>query len=103
LGRKQYRNVKAWRTRNKARVVQGFGHKCAACGLIDDPIVYDFHHLDPNEKELGISGKIMSWEKTVSEAKKCILLCSHCHRKVHSGIICLSEDVQRFDESLITI
>jgi predicted HNH restriction endonuclease len=100
---KRYRDVKAWREKNKAKVVQAFGGKCAICGLVDDPVVYDLHHVDPKEKELRISGKIMSWEKTVNEAKKCSLICSNCHRKLHKGYICLPEDYQKFDETLITL
>jgi hypothetical protein len=69
--------------------------------LIDDPIVYDFHHLDPSQKDILIGSKITSCEKTSEEAKKCAMLCAICHRKAHSGIISLPEDCPRFDNQLV--
>ncbi len=96
-----YGDVKAWRKLNKARLVAGFGRKCAVCGLRDDPIVYDFHHLDPGGKDDNVTRQIQAWDRTVEEAKKCVLLCSPCHRKVHAGMVVVPEDYQRFDESLI--
>lgn len=72
----------------KSRAVDYLGGCCKHCGLIDHPCVYDFHHLDPDQKEFTL-GKIggRSFNKIVSELDKCILLCSNCHRKVHSTLI----------------
>ena len=97
---KRYQQVKEWRHNTKIKLIEGFGSKCCACQLEDDPIVYDFHHLNGDEKEHTISSKIMSWENLVKEAKKCVMLCSHCHRKVHSGMITLT-DIIEFDETRI--
>ena len=97
---KRYQQVKEWRHNTKIKLIEGFGSKCCACHLEDDPIVYDFHHLNGDEKEHTISSKIMSWENLVKEAKKCVMLCSHCHRKVHSGMITLT-DIIEFDETRI--
>jgi 5-methylcytosine-specific restriction endonuclease McrA len=97
---KRYQQVKAWRHNTKLKLDEGFDSKCTACGLQDEPIVYDFHHLHSEEKEFQLSSKIMSWENIVTEAKKCIMLCSHCHRKVHSGSIKLN-DMIVFDETRI--
>ncbi|WNL63194.1 hypothetical protein [Citrobacter phage Tr1] len=32
-----------------------------------------------------------SWkkEKLIAEIKKCVLLCSNCHREVHAGLLVL--------------
>jgi predicted HNH restriction endonuclease len=48
----------------------------------------DFHHLNGKEKEFGLSQKgiTRSWAKTELELKKCILVCSNCHREIHAGI-----------------
>ena len=45
----------------------------------------DFHHIDPTEKEYAISKLISSrmFTKAYKEVKKCIVLCSNCHRKLH--------------------
>ncbi len=97
---KRYQQVKAWRQNTKLKLVEGFDSKCTACGLQDDSIVYDFHHLNGEDKEFTLSSKIMSWDNLVIEAKKCVMLCSHCHRKVHSGMISLTNLIL-FDETRI--
>ena len=55
----------------------------------------DFHHLDSSQKEFGIAESInrlyYSKEKIINEIKKCIVLCSNCHKKFHyleSLLIC---------------
>jgi len=43
-------------------------------------------HLDPNEKDFGISAKgyTRAWEKVKEELDKCIMVCANCHREIHS-------------------
>ena len=62
--------------------------KCEKCGF-NHPAALDFHHLDPSKKEFKISGKlnVKNKEKVLNEIKKCIVLCSNCHRIEHSTII----------------
>ena len=48
--------------------------------------IYDFHHLDPKEKDFKISSLkslSMPWTKLKAELDKCVLLCAHCHRHRH--------------------
>ena len=53
-----------------------------------EPVCLDFHHIDPNEKDFTISQhRSLGKEKLLAEIKKCVCLCSNCHRKVHAGII----------------
>jgi hypothetical protein len=59
--------------------------KCVKCNE-DHPACLEFHHLDPNEKEIGISLAVSNcWSiaRIEKEMKKCIVLCSNCHRKLH--------------------
>jgi hypothetical protein len=53
-------------------------------------VVLDFHHLDSKQKEHNIS-RMTRDSKNIndikSEIKKCIVLCSNCHRKLHAGVI----------------
>lgn len=59
-------------------------------GLVDDWPVFDAHHLDPSQKKFGImSTASRPWEVVAEELDKCVLLCSNCHRKLHSGLISL--------------
>lgn len=99
--RETYKHVKKWRATMKQRLVMSFGWACAICGLHDDPIVYDFHHINPEEKDGLITSKIRSWERVVLEARKCAMLCSHCHRKVHAGIVSLPTVTPTLDTSVL--
>lgn len=57
--------------------------KCCKCGE-NHVACLEFHHLDTKEKEKSISKMVKhSWEKIKKEMKKCIVLCSNCHRKEH--------------------
>ena len=50
----------------------------------------DFHHEDPNEKEITISRAIASrWSKDriIKEIEKCSVLCANCHRKLHNELL----------------
>ncbi len=97
---KSYERVKEWRKNTKIKLVEGFGSECSMCGIKDDPVIYDFHHLDSDEKEFQISSKVMSWENLVKEAKKCVMLCSHCHRKLHFRNLIVENPIM-FDEDKI--
>jgi hypothetical protein len=97
---KKYNCVKEWRKSTKLKLFEGFSEQCGCCGLKDDPIVYDFHHLGEETKEFNISSRVMAWNKIVEEAKKCVMLCSHCHRKVHSGLSIITNQID-FDESKV--
>jgi hypothetical protein len=59
--------------------------KCEQCDE-SHIAVLDFHHKDPNQKDLEVSGLIsnrVSREIVLKEISKCIVLCSNCHRKLH--------------------
>lgn len=68
----------------KERAIEYLGGKCLDCGLIDEPCVYDFHHLDPTQKEIAFGSRGgKSFESLKHELDKCVLLCANCHRKRH--------------------
>ena len=69
----------------KIQAIEYKGGKCEICGYNKCVEALEFHHLDPNEKEFGISktGNTYSWEKIKNEIDKCSLLCANCHREVH--------------------
>lgn len=67
------------------------GKTCQKC-VENDPICLDFHHIDPSQKEGTISrmvNEFRSKESIMEEIKKCVLVCSNCHRKIHAGKIVL--------------
>lgn len=98
-GNPRYTHVKNWRKNNKAKLVACFGGECGICGLIDHPVVYDFHHLDGSGKEFTLTQKIRSWVNVVAEAMKCVMLCAPCHRKHHAGVLDIPDDIRRFQET----
>ena len=58
-------------------------HPCS-CGE-NNPVCLDFHHTD-NNKEFGVSSsRNRSWEIILKEIKKCVVICSNCHRKLHAS------------------
>jgi predicted HNH restriction endonuclease len=68
----------------KEKLVEHMGGCCAHCKGVFHISAYDMHHVNPDEKEIGISYLLFSsWEKILAEASKCILLCANCHRKLH--------------------
>lgn len=61
--------------------------QCSICGYTDECFApFDFHHLDHSKKEFGIHKKIdgSPFKNWSAELDKCILVCSNCHRKIHS-------------------
>ena len=60
--------------------------RCTYCGL-DDHRVLEFHHT--GEKDGNISRMVNTgygWNRIKNEIKKCIPLCSNCHRIEHYKI-----------------
>jgi hypothetical protein len=58
---------------------------CADCGE-RHPACLEWHHLDPREKDGTVSRMMQNcvrWEAILAEVKKCVVLCSNCHRKRH--------------------
>ena len=73
----------------KRMAVEYKGGKCEICGYDKYQGALEFHHLNPEEKDFGISAKgyTRSFEKVKEEIEKCILVCSNCHKEIHAGII----------------
>ena len=67
---------------------------CASCGKFDSPNCMDYHHTNPQDKSFTIGairqlGNTIDLNDVKDEINKCILLCVCCHKKLHSGDICL--------------
>jgi len=59
---------------------------CVFCSE-KEPCALDYHHISSSEKDGNIATMI-SWsqESLVREIRKCVVICSNCHRKLHAGI-----------------
>jgi len=93
-----------WRQRTKQRMVDAFGGDCGVCGYRFYMGALEFHHLVSEEKEQGLSDMIANpsaWSKIVMELRKCVCLCSRCHKEVHAGVTDLPSNIRRFDEGFV--
>lgn len=92
--------VISWRKRTKQKMIKAFGDKCCVCSHTYPPEVFEFHHLNPKNKEFSL-GKIRSnyftWERIVNELRKCVMVCSNCHRLIENGYVEVPPDAKRFD------
>lgn len=74
----------------KIKMIEYKGGECERCSLkLEDThyAVFDFHHIDPNEKDDNFKKiKFQKWEKIKKEIDKCMLVCSNCHREIHAEI-----------------
>ena len=71
----------------KVQAIKLLGGKCSICGYNKCMDALEFHHEDPSVKEFKLgSGNTMSWKLYRSEALKCILLSSNCHKEIHSRL-----------------
>jgi len=85
--KKIYENKKKRVRQYKIELLKMLGGKCKICGYNKCLAAFDFHHKD-GVKEGNINRllKNVSKKKLLKEAKKCILLCSNCHRELHHNI-----------------
>ena len=61
--------------------------KCKLCPE-NHPATLDFHHRN-GDKEFEVSNGVVqgqSKERILKEIEKCDILCSNCHRKLHSEL-----------------
>lgn len=80
-------DTKVRRYRAKLFAVNYLGGKCEHCNWIGDISGFDFHHIDPSQKEFTINALTIAnkkWEVVKKELDKCKLLCALCHRLEHS-------------------
>lgn len=84
----RYDSIKLRRKELKSSLVEYKGGKCEICGYDRCIDALEFHHKDPDKKDFTISDSYTRKRDDVfNEVDKCILVCSNCHREIHSGII----------------
>ncbi len=61
---------------------------CILCGYSKCLRALDLHHVGPGKEYVSQhfrDGKV-SFDKMIAELKKCVVLCSNCHRETHAGL-----------------
>ena len=77
--REDKRNRKLW-------AIEYLGGRCTMCKNTYHPAVYEFHHIDPENKDRDPSKMLqLSLARLTEELNKCTLLCANCHRITHHG------------------
>ena len=75
------------------------GGKCERCGYDKSSRALEFHHLNPSEKDFGISKVLTrSVQSLKEEADKCVLLCSNCHAEIHDELF--NQGYSQFDPDI---
>ena len=71
---------------------------CEFCGVILDPKVYQWHHIDdedPHKKPISQIAGRASTKNLDKEFAKCVLLCPTCHVTFHQDLCCMFEHKQK--------
>lgn len=74
-------------TKIKQAVVDYKGGKCFICGYNKCLHALEFHHNNPQEKDIKLNSRGIDRRKSIESLKKeldkCTLLCANCHREAH--------------------
>jgi predicted HNH restriction endonuclease len=68
----------------KVELIDILGGKCSTCGYSKCIAALEFHHERNKENNIAYIIKNKSKQKALKEIRKCVLLCSNCHREVHN-------------------
>ena len=73
-----------YKQKGKLALVRAFGSKCQLCGNEYPYQIYEFHHIDPSEKDEGLANiGFAVIDRICEEAIKTVMLCPNCHRYHH--------------------
>jgi len=78
--------------------------KCSICGEKSQSCI-EFHHVDPTKK-INIVSKIMNnatITAVIKEAKKCVVLCANCHRKIHVNELMITSKHKTLSNKMIDV
>ena len=75
-----------------------YGGKCQRCGYSTYLGALDFHHIEQEDKNFTIGNRDFRLAECVNEAKKCVLICTNCHREIHAGLWNIEEILSREEE-----
>jgi hypothetical protein len=72
--------------KRKKTLVDLKGGKCEKCDYQKNLAALEFHHIRPELKSFQLDLRSLSnrsMERILSEAAKCMLVCSNCHAEIH--------------------
>ena len=77
------------KSRRESYILKKTGGTCELCKEHWASDVLCFHHLDPEDKEFGLSVRKWSSKNLINalkEADKCAILCMNCHALEHKAL-----------------
>lgn len=94
---KRLNKKNASRREIKKKAVELKGGKCEVCDYNKCLAALTFHHINPAEKNFGISDKGHEYgiDAVIKEIKLTILLCNRCHVEYHEGLLDLSKFIKK--------
>jgi len=76
------------RINKKTKAIILKGGCCTSCEIPfngANHAIFDFHHIEPETKPKSYKGLLdKKWESIEQELALCVLVCSNCHRLIHS-------------------
>lgn len=82
-----YKKQKERAIKRKISLIKMLGNCCSECEYSKNLSALEFHHINPEEKDHTLDTRKLAnctWEFCLEEVKKCVLLCSNCHRETHN-------------------
>lgn len=82
-----YENQRLRAISRKRELINMMGGQCCKCGYKKNYAALEFHHIEPSEKSFQLDARHLSntaMETIIEESKKCILVCSNCHKEIHN-------------------
>lgn len=90
-----------WKDR-KRKAVDLLGGKCCKCDYNKNLAALEFHHKNKNNKKYDWAKlQRRKWNDIIKELKKCILLCSNCHKELHFPGLNLSPYIKGQDNNVL--
>jgi len=86
------------RERIKRELLHRRGGKCQTCGYAKSVSALCFHHRNPEDKTISISGVRLTHtprKQLEAEADKCDVYCLNCHSELHDREGWVHEDGKR--------
>lgn len=74
------------------------GGKCQRCGYNAYLGALDFHHINSDEKDFTVGNRDFKLKECIEEIKKCVMICSNCHRELHANLWDINEILKESEE-----
>lgn len=84
-----YKRTNEYMKQRRLKFLELKGNRCFKCGYDRYQGALEFHHINPEEKEVLDTQTVTSRKISdiMKELDKCVILCANCHREVHGNVL----------------